>query len=128
MMVGVPKEVKPQEHRVALLPSAAYQLQRQGHRVLVERQAGVGSGYSDEEYAQAGATLVDEHAQIFAEAELVVKVKEPLLLIVTLPPALVAKVPVARTRLASGVTLSMSCTPLSKPGAATDNWVLPAAR
>ena len=78
MIVGVPKEVKPQERRVALLPSAAYQLQRQGHRVLVERQAGVGSGYSDEEYAQAGATLVDEHAQVFAEAELLVKVKEPL--------------------------------------------------
>jgi alanine dehydrogenase len=78
MIIGVPKEIKPQEHRVALLPSAAYQLQRQGLRVVVERQAGAGSGYSDEEYVQAGATLVDEHAQVFAEADLVVKVKEPL--------------------------------------------------
>src|SRR5262245_42434263 len=78
MTIGIPKEIKPQEHRVALLPSAAYQLARQGHQVLVERQAGAGAGYTDAEYEQAGARLVAEHAQVFAEAELVVKVKEPL--------------------------------------------------
>lgn len=78
MIIGVPKEIKEQEYRVAVLPSAAYQLVKRGHRVLVERQAGAGAGYPDEDYAQAGATLVSEHAAIFAEAEMVVKVKEPL--------------------------------------------------
>jgi alanine dehydrogenase len=78
MTIGVPKEIKGQEYRVALLPSAAYQLIRRGHRVLVERGAGTGAGYPDADYAQAGATMVDEHAAVFADAELVIKVKEPL--------------------------------------------------
>jgi alanine dehydrogenase len=78
MIVGVPKETKPQEHRVALLPSGAYQLVARGHQVLVERQAGAGAGYPDAEYEHAGATLTDAHAEVFARAELVVKVKEPL--------------------------------------------------
>lgn len=77
MIIGVPKEIKKQEHRVALLPSAAYQLTKRGHQVLVQRGAGVGSGFPDEEYERAGAKLVDGHAAIFAEAELIVKVKEP---------------------------------------------------
>ena len=76
MTIGVPREVKKQEHRVALLPSTAYQLQKRGHRVLVEKGAGMGCGYPDEEYAAAGAELVDTHAAAFA-ADLVVKVKEP---------------------------------------------------
>jgi alanine dehydrogenase len=76
--VGVPKEIKEQEHRVALLPSAAYQLIKHGHRVFVERAAGTGAGYPDEDYAAAGATLVASHAEVFAVADLVVKVKEPL--------------------------------------------------
>jgi len=78
MIIGVPKEIKGQEYRVALLPSAAYQLLQRGHQVLVERQAGAGAGYPDEDYANAGATLVDDHAIPFEKAELVVKVKEPL--------------------------------------------------
>lgn len=78
MTVGIPKEIKEQEYRVALLPSAAYQLVKRGHQVLVERNAGAGAGYPDEDYAQAGATLVDDHAAIFKQAELIVKVKEPL--------------------------------------------------
>src|ERR1700761_4258545 len=78
MIVGVPKEIKAQENRVGLLPSAAYQLIKRGHTVLVEKSAGVGSGYPDAEYVQAGAELVDKHAEIFERAELVVKVKEPL--------------------------------------------------
>ncbi|MFN3409120.1 MAG: alanine dehydrogenase [Limisphaerales bacterium] len=77
MIIGVPKEIKKQEHRVALLPSAAYQLTKRGHQVLVQRGAGVGSGFNDEEYARAGATLVDTPAEIFARADLIVKVKEP---------------------------------------------------
>lgn len=78
MIIGVPKEIKEQEYRVALLPSAAYQLTKRGHQVLVETDAGAGAGYPDAEYERAGATLVSEHAAVFAQAELVVKVKEPL--------------------------------------------------
>lgn len=77
MTVGVPKEIKLQEHRVALLPSGVYQLVRRGHTVLVERGAGVGAGFLDEEYQRAGATVVDSPQAVFDGAELVVKVKEP---------------------------------------------------
>jgi len=78
MIIGVPKEIKEQEYRVALLPSAAYQLIKRGHEVLVEAGAGQGSGYPDSDYERAGATMVRDHAAIFAKADLVVKVKEPL--------------------------------------------------
>ena len=78
MIIGVPKEIKNQEFRVALLPSAAYQLIKRGHSVVVESGAGVGAGYPDKDYAAAGATLVDSHAAVFEQAGLVVKVKEPL--------------------------------------------------
>ena len=77
MIIGVPKEIKKQEHRVALLPSVAYQLIKRGHEVLVERGAGIGSGFPDREYEHAGATLIDGPAAIFARADLIVKVKEP---------------------------------------------------
>jgi len=78
MIIGCPKEIKAQENRVALLPSAAYQLTRRGHSVLVETNAGVGSGYSDEEYRVAGAEIVATHAEVFERAQMIVKVKEPL--------------------------------------------------
>jgi alanine dehydrogenase len=78
MIIGLPKEIKQQEYRVALLPSAAYQLIKRGHTVIVERNAGAGSGYPDADYGRAGATLVDSHATVFEQAELIVKVKEPL--------------------------------------------------
>jgi alanine dehydrogenase len=77
MIIGVPREIKGQEYRVALLPSAAYQLIKRGHQVLVERGAGAGAGYPDADYNQAGATLVSEHAAVFEKSDLVVKVKEP---------------------------------------------------
>jgi alanine dehydrogenase len=78
MIIGVPKEIKDQEYRVALLPSAAYQLAKRGHEVVVERGAGIGAGYPDAEYEHAGARLVDSHAAVFEQADLIVKVKEPL--------------------------------------------------
>jgi len=78
MIIGVPREIKDQEYRVGLLPSAAYQLIKRGHQVVVERGAGAGSGYPDGDYQQAGANLVDSHATVFEQAALVVKVKEPL--------------------------------------------------
>ncbi len=77
MIIGVPKEIKLQEYRVALLPSAAYQLVKHGHKVLVERGAGIGAGYPDADYEKAGAEMVAEHAAVFAKADLIVKVKEP---------------------------------------------------
>jgi len=77
VIVGVPKEIKDQEVRVALLPSAAYQLIKRGHQVVVERGAGAGSGYPDEDYLQAGAALAERHEEVFAQADLLVKVKEP---------------------------------------------------
>jgi alanine dehydrogenase len=78
MIIGVPKEIKEQEYRVALLPSGVYQLIQRGHSVVVERGAGVGAGYPDAEYGAAGAKLLDAHAEIFARADLIIKVKEPL--------------------------------------------------
>ena len=78
MIIGVPKEIKEQEYRVAMLPSGVYQLVKRGHQVVVERGAGAGAGYPDAGYEQAGAKLVDSHAAVFAQADLIVKVKEPL--------------------------------------------------
>ena len=75
MTIGVPREIKLQEHRVALLPSAVYQLAKRGHRVVVERCAGAGAGYPDADYEQAGAQMTQDHATVFHKADLVVKVK-----------------------------------------------------
>lgn len=77
MIIGVPKETKSDEYRIALLPVGAHLLTEQGHQVLVERSAGEGSGYTDEDYQRAGATLVDTAAEVFGKAELIIKVKEP---------------------------------------------------
>ncbi len=78
MTIGVPKEIKNEEHRVALLPSAAYQLIKRGHKVVVERNAGSGAGFPDADYERAGATLLDSHSAVFEAADMIVKVKEPL--------------------------------------------------
>jgi alanine dehydrogenase len=78
MIIGVPKEIKEQEQRVALLPSATNQLTRRGHSVVVERNAGLGSGYPDQDYIKAGAEIVEQAKEVFARADLIVKVKEPL--------------------------------------------------
>src|SRR5213596_774399 len=78
MVIGVPKEIKEQERRIALVPSAAEQLTKRGHTVLVEKNGGIGSGYPDEEYKKAGAEIVDLAKDVFARADMIVKVKEPL--------------------------------------------------
>ena len=78
MIIGVPKEIKEQEQRVALLPSGTNQLTRRGHSVIVETNAGLGSGYPDEDYLKAGAEIVKEAKEVFARADMIVKVKEPL--------------------------------------------------
>lgn len=78
MVLGVPKEVKESEYRVGMVPVGAEDLVEAGHEVLVERGAGLGSGVTDAAYESAGAVLVDDAAEVYGRADLVVKVKEPL--------------------------------------------------
>ena len=77
MLIGIPKEIKNNENRVGLTPAGVQSLVKKGHQVLVETNAGLGSGFGDEDYAKQGATIVATAAEAWA-AELVVKVKEPL--------------------------------------------------
>ncbi len=77
MIIGIPKEIKNNENRVSLTPAGVYSLVKEGHSVLVEKGAGVGSGFSDEEYQQAGAILCDVE-EVFKKANMIVKVKEYL--------------------------------------------------
>ena len=77
MLIGCPREVKPQEFRVGLTPGAAKEAVGRGHRVLVEAGAGVGAGFADAAYAAAGAEVVGSAEEVFGRAELIVKVKEP---------------------------------------------------
>ena len=77
MKVGVPTEIKTDEYRVALTPSGVRELADQGHEVAVQSGAGVGSAITDEEYAEQGASILPDADAVFAEAEMIVKVKEP---------------------------------------------------
>jgi len=78
MIIGVPKEIKPDEYRVAITPSGVEQIRAHGHQVLVQRGAGEGSGLSDAEYRQQGAMIVASPREIYARADMILKVKEPL--------------------------------------------------
>jgi alanine dehydrogenase len=78
MKIGVPREIKPMERRVSLPPYCVRSLTDHGHRVLVERGAGAGSGFLDGDYLSAGADLVEKARDVWAEADLIVKVKEPI--------------------------------------------------
>ena len=78
MRIGVPKEIKNREYRVSATPDCVRAYQRAGHAVLVQRGAGIGAGFEDGAYEAAGATLVDEIEQVYGQAEMIVKVKEPL--------------------------------------------------
>jgi alanine dehydrogenase len=77
MKIGCPKEIKPQEFRVGLTPNAAREAVLAGHEVIIETNAGVGAGFTNQDYAAAGARIVDTAEEVFASAEMVVKVKEP---------------------------------------------------
>ena len=77
MIIGVPKEIKTHEYRVGLTPSSVRELVQHGHRVIVEHDAGFAIGMDDEDYEAAGATIAPDAAAVFAEAEMIVKVKEP---------------------------------------------------
>lgn len=78
MIIGVPKEIKNNENRVALTPAGTQELVKRGHTVYVENTAGVGSGFADEEYIKAGAKLLKTAEEVFAIAEMIIKVKEPI--------------------------------------------------
>ncbi len=78
MRVGVPKEIKDHEDRVGLVPSSVAELVHHGHAVLIERGAGLGAGLADDQYVAAGAKIVASAEEVFAESEMIVKVKEPL--------------------------------------------------
>lgn len=78
MHIGIPKEIKPLESRVSLLPAVVNELSQQGHSICVERNAGVGSGYRDQDYLAAGATIAADAETLYAGAQLIVKVKEPV--------------------------------------------------
>ena len=78
MKIGVPREIKTHEYRVGMTPQSVKAYAKNGHRVLVEKGAGVGSGYEDEEYKTAGAVIVGDKAELFRDSDMIVKVKEPL--------------------------------------------------
>ncbi|AWD22176.1 alanine dehydrogenase [Pseudogemmobacter blasticus] len=77
MKIGCPKEIKPQEFRVGMTPDAAREAVAAGHEVLIETKAGLGAGFTDDDYRAAGAAIVDTAEEIFARADMIVKVKEP---------------------------------------------------
>jgi len=77
MLVGVPKEIKNHEYRVGMTPTSVREMVKHGHQVLVQTQAGVGIAASDDEYRNAGAEILDTAEEIFARADMIVKVKEP---------------------------------------------------
>ncbi len=78
MIIGVPKEIKSSENRVALTPAGALELTKRNHQVFVQSTAGIGSGFSDDAYRSAGATILSTIEEIYAKAEMIIKVKEPI--------------------------------------------------
>ncbi|MBQ0805788.1 alanine dehydrogenase [Sulfitobacter sp.] len=77
MKIGCPKEIKPQEFRVGMTPNAAFEAANHGHEVIIETGAGVGAGFDDAAYIDAGATIIATAAEVFETADMIVKVKEP---------------------------------------------------
>lgn len=78
MKIGLPKEIKDNEYRVGLTPAGVRALTDAGHQVYVEKGAGEGSGFSDEQYIRAGGKILDRADDVWAEGEMIVKVKEPI--------------------------------------------------
>ena len=78
MKIGVPKEIENNESRVAMTPAGVNELVKRGHQVLVQSTAGMGSGFSDEDYAEVGAEIAPNIEAVYAAAEMIVKVKEPI--------------------------------------------------
>ncbi|MBA3343717.1 MAG: alanine dehydrogenase, partial [Gemmatimonadales bacterium] len=78
MQIGVPKEIKTNENRIALVPAGAEALTAAGHAVFLEKGAGLGSGFSDEAYQEVGATIYGTADEVWQRAEMIMKVKEPI--------------------------------------------------
>lgn len=78
MIIGVPKEIKDNENRVALTPAGAFELSKRGHTVYIQTNAGEGSGFDDDEYQSAGAKILQTAEEVFSSAEMIMKVKEPI--------------------------------------------------
>src|SRR5688572_15049055 len=78
MIIGVPKEIKNNENRVALTPAGTKELVKRGHTVFVQQTAGIGSGFGDDAYEKAGAKMIAAASEIYASAEMIMKVKEPI--------------------------------------------------
>lgn len=78
MKIGIPKEIKTHESRVALLPAGALQFKRNGHQVLIEKGAGKGSGFPDQAYLEAGADIIDDVEEVWKQSDMIMKVKEPV--------------------------------------------------
>src|SRR5437870_1518899 len=78
MIIGVPREIKPNENRVGVVPSGVELLVKNGHTVLVETRAGLESGFPDNDYVKVGATIVGTPADVYGGADMIVKVKEPI--------------------------------------------------
>lgn len=78
MLIGVPKEIKPNEKRVALTPGGVETLRQHGHEVIIETNGGIGSGFTNDDYIAAGAKIIDTAAEVYAQADMIMKVKEPI--------------------------------------------------
>ena len=78
MIIGIPKEIKNNENRVALTPAGARELVKRGHKVYVQATAGVNSGFADDAYTAVGAEMLPSIEEVYARAEMIVKVKEPV--------------------------------------------------
>lgn len=78
MIIGVPKEIKSAENRVALTPAGAVELTKRGHTLYIQKTAGIGSGFEDDDYVQAGAQILDTIEEVYEAAEMIIKVKEPI--------------------------------------------------
>lgn len=78
MIVGIPKEIKNNENRVSLTPAGAHELVQRGHTVYIQHTAGINSGFSDEEYEKVGARILPTIKDVYAIAEMIIKVKEPI--------------------------------------------------
>jgi alanine dehydrogenase len=78
MIIGIPKEIKPKENRVAITPAGALEMKSRGHEVLVQKNAGLGSGFSDAAYIEAGAKILSSIEEVYEQSEMILKVKEPI--------------------------------------------------
>ena len=78
MQIGVPKEIKTNENRIALVPAGAEELVEEGHTVFIERGAGIGSGFQDDDFREAGAEILDTPEEVWERSEMIMKVKEPI--------------------------------------------------